>query len=65
MKIDDISNVAVFFNIGGRTVALRMTPDQKRIIALMAINTADGRAELVDVPHMTLPADPAMKEQTA
>lgn len=62
MKIEDIKNVAVFFNLNGKTVALRMVPEQKRIIALMALNTADARAELVEVPHMTLPADPAMQE---
>ena len=47
MKIEDIKNVAVFFNMNGKTVALRM---------------ADARAALIEVPHMTLPADPAMQE---
>lgn len=54
--------MAVFFNLNGKTVALRMEPDQKRVIALMALNTADGRAELIEVPYMTLPEDPAMQE---
>lgn len=62
MKIEDIKNVAVFFNMNGKTVALRMDAEQKRIVALMALNTADARAELIEVPHMTLPADPAMEE---
>jgi hypothetical protein len=62
MKIEDIKNVAVFFNLNGKTVALRMDADQKRIVALMALNMADARAELIEVPHMTLPADPAMQE---
>ena len=56
MKIEDIKNVAVFFNMNGKTVALRMDAEQKRIVALMALNTADARAELIEVPHMTLPA---------
>lgn len=62
MKIEEIKNVAVFFNLNGKTVALRMDAEQKRIVALMARNTADARAELIEVPHMTLPADPAMQE---
>ncbi|HED6262814.1 TPA: hypothetical protein ACOELV_001452 [Enterobacter bugandensis] len=62
MKIEDIKNVAVFFNLNGKTVALRMDPEQKRVIALMALNMADGRAELIEVPYMTLPEDPAMQE---
>ncbi|MDY7192884.1 hypothetical protein [Escherichia coli] len=48
--------------MNGKTVALRMDAEQKRIVALMALNTADARAELIEVPHMTLPADPAMEE---
>ncbi|NNS66496.1 hypothetical protein HL457_02730, partial [Escherichia coli] len=39
MKIEDIKNVAVFFNMNGKTVALRMDAEQKRIVALMALNT--------------------------
>lgn len=62
MKIEDIKNVAVFFNLSGKTVALRMDAEQKRIVALLALNTTDARAELIEVPHMTLPADPAMQE---
>ncbi|WP_047647797.1 hypothetical protein [Enterobacter asburiae] len=62
MKIEEIKNVAVFFNLNGKTVALRMDAEQKRIIALMALNTADVRAELIEVPHMTLRADLAMEE---
>ena len=62
MKIEDIKSLAVVFNLNGKTVALRMDAEQKRIIAMMALNTADARAELIEVPHMTLPADPAMEE---
>ncbi|STN93583.1 Uncharacterised protein [Pseudescherichia vulneris] len=30
MKLDEIHNVAVFFSMGGKTLALRMTPEQKK-----------------------------------
>lgn len=40
MKIEDIKNVAVFFNMNGKTVALRMDAEQKRIVALMALTGA-------------------------
>ena len=62
MKSGDIKNFAGVFNMNCNTVALRMDAEQKRIVALMALNTADARAELIEVPHMTLPADPAMEE---
>ncbi len=62
MKLDEIHNVAVFFSMGGKTLALRMTPEQKKIVALFALNSAVDTAELIPVPHMTLPADPEMQE---
>jgi hypothetical protein len=41
----------VFFNMNGKTLALRMDAEQKRIVALMALNTADARAELISAAH--------------
>jgi hypothetical protein len=61
MKIEDIKNVAVFFNLNGKTGSIT-NGCRAAIIAMMALNTADARAELIEVPHMTLPADPAMQE---
>lgn len=54
MKIEDFRNVAVFFNLNGKTVVLRMEPEQKRIIALIALKTADGRVELIEVSLVQL-----------
>ncbi len=62
MKLGDIQNLAMFFNIDGNTLALKMTAEQKRIIALFALSTVGESAKMVVVPHMTLPADPAMQE---
>ncbi|HCB1865547.1 TPA: hypothetical protein MYQ30_000776 [Citrobacter freundii] len=59
--LSSIQNVAVFFNYGGETVALKMTAEQKRVIGLFAISAVEGAAELVRVPHLTLPADPEME----
>lgn len=53
-------NVAVYFNFKGKTVALRMTAEQKRVVALFALSAVEGTAELVVVPHLSLPADPEM-----
>lgn len=65
MKLDDVQNLAMFFNIDGNTLALKMTAEQKRIITLFALSTVGESAKMVVVPHMALPTDPAMKEQSA
>ena len=62
MKLDDVQNLAMFFSIDGNTLALKMTAEQKRIIALFALSTVGESAKMVVVPHMTLPADPTMQE---
>lgn len=65
MKLDEVQNLAMFFNIDGNTLALKMTAEQKRIITLFALSAVGESAKMVVVPHMTLPADPAMKEKLA
>ncbi|MEC7311841.1 hypothetical protein Q5681_06910 [Klebsiella pneumoniae] len=45
---------AVFFNLNGKMAVLGMEPEQKRFIALMALNTADGRVELIEVSLVQL-----------
>lgn len=62
MKLSDVQNLAMFFSIDGNTLALKMTAEQKRIIALFALSTVGESAKMVVVPHMTLPADPTMQE---
>lgn len=62
MKLDDVQNLAMFFSIDGNTLALKMTAEQKRIIALFALSTVGESAKMVVVPHMTLPADATMQE---
>ncbi|QQU56463.1 hypothetical protein [Serratia liquefaciens] len=61
LRLDQMKNVAVFFNYGGKTVALKMTAEQKRVIGLFALSTGKGAAELVRVPHLSLPEDPEME----
>lgn len=61
LQLEQMKNVAVFFNYGGRTVALKMTAEQKRVFGLFAISAVEGTAKLVRVPHLSLPADPEME----
>ncbi|EMT3706104.1 TPA: hypothetical protein ACPT0V_000626 [Escherichia coli] len=58
MKIEDIKNVAVFFNMNGKTVALRMDAEQKRIVALMALNPTFSLVRLT----MSVTASPERRQ---
>ncbi|HDS5551137.1 TPA: hypothetical protein QIR18_003992 [Klebsiella aerogenes] len=54
MEIEDIQKYAFFLNLNGKMAVLGMEPEQKRFIALMALNTADGRVELIEVSLVQL-----------
>ncbi|ROR14944.1 hypothetical protein [Erwinia sp. JUb26] len=64
MKNDDIKNVSVMLHVNGQTLAIVIPPEMKLSIALFALSAAsgDGPAQLVTVPHTSLPPDPRMQQ---